>query len=85
MGEGFCHRLNLNPKPLRSGGDNLPLMISKMELQFTCVIECAPDDPVNPHHLCDEIQSYLDSVDENTAQVTKYRLEKDNHISYYPS
>jgi len=56
-----------------------------MELQFTCIIECAPDDPVNPHHLCDEIQSYLDSVPDNTAQVTKYLLEKDSKIDYYPS
>ncbi len=56
-----------------------------MQLQFTCIIECAPDDPVNPAHLCDEIQAYLDSVDDNTANVIKYKLEKDTSIDYYPS
>jgi|TARA_A100001388_G_scaffold120381_1_gene88959 hypothetical protein len=56
-----------------------------MELKFEVIIECAPDDGVNPHSLCEEIQEYLDSGYESTAQVVKYHMEQDQYTPFYPN
>ena len=54
-----------------------------MELKFSVVIECAPDDGINHHSLCEEIQDYLDSGYESTAQIVKYNLEQDTFTPFY--
>ena len=56
-----------------------------MELKFSVIIECAPDDGINAHSLCEEIQDYLDSGYESTAQVVKYHMEQDQYTSIYPN
>ena len=56
-----------------------------MELKFDVIIECAPDDGINAHSLCEEIQDYLDSGYESTAQVVKYHMEQDQYTSFYPN
>ena len=53
-----------------------------MELKFEVIIECAPDDGVNPHSLCEEIQAYLNSNCSN-SEVVGYNLEVERLTPFY--
>jgi len=62
-----------------------------MILNFSCRIVC-DEEGVNPLHLCEEIQAYLnsnhhllDETDESyvDAKVISYRLETDNQVPFF--
>ena len=58
---------------------------------FSCRIQLGDDDTINPVHLCEEIQAYLNSstdyLEENTdeyanAKVIGYNFKYDNFIPF---
>ncbi len=62
-----------------------------MIVNFSCRIVC-DDEGVNPLHLCEEIQCYLnsnhhllDETDESyiNAKVLSYRLEVDKQLAFF--
>ena len=62
-----------------------------MILNFSCRIVC-DEEGVNPLHLCEEIQCYLNSnhhlladTDESyiNAKVLSYRLETDKQLAFF--
>ncbi len=50
-------------------------------LTFSCKIQC-DDDGVNPLHLCEEIQAYLNSNCSN-SEVVGYNLEVERLTPFY--
>ena len=58
---------------------------------FSCRIQLGDDDTINPVHLCEEIQAYLNSstdyLEETTdeyanAQVVGYKFEYDKFVPF---
>ncbi len=61
------------------------------QITFSCRIVCDKDDGINPVHLCEEIQAYLnsgysycdDELQEHVnAEVVGYRVEEDNYVPF---
>ena len=54
---------------------------------FSCRIQLGSDDDINPVHLCEEIQAYLNSstdyLEETTnAKVVGYKFEYDKYLPF---